>query len=316
MLAIGLFGGIFPRAFAQVPNGSTLDANRTISIQLDGDPLIIETTNRLAGAVHSIRWQGQEFIDSADHGRQLQSASSFDAMLDEEFWAERYNPTEAGSRRDGATNHSSSRLLGIDASSAELKTSTQMAFWLNPGEDSQGRKALNKKPLSDHILHKRIRLGAYQDPHVIQIDNTFQWPESEPHRYAQFEVLTGYMPPEFSKFWRVNLSSEELKPLDDGPGEQSDPVILSTMDHRFAMGAIAASKPDWIESKPGYGRFRFPAEKVVKWNVVYRYRESPKLSRTQAGFRVLVFVGSLDQVHKLIVQAANGKLRQTQADAP
>ncbi|MFM9061891.1 MAG: hypothetical protein ACKOOI_02475, partial [Pirellula sp.] len=83
-------------------SGSSVDGNKSISIQVEGDPLTITTTSRLAGAVHSIRWKGKEFIDSADHGRQLQSACSFDAMSDEPFWAERYNPTEAGSRRDGA----------------------------------------------------------------------------------------------------------------------------------------------------------------------------------------------------------------------
>jgi len=315
LLAIGLLGTVFSEATAQRPSDAKLDANRTLSILVDGHPLTIQTTNRLAGAVHSIRWKGQEFIDSADHGRQLQSASSFDAMSDDPFWAERYNPTEAGSRRDGATDHSSSRLLGIDASYTELKTSTQMAFWLNPGENSQGRKALNNKALSEHILHKRVCLGAYQDPHVIQIDNTFQWPETESHRYAQFEVLTGYMPPAFSEFWRVELPSGELKPLDDGPGEQSDPVVLSTIDHQFAMGAFAVAKPDWIESKPGYGRFRFADEKVVKWNVVHRYRETPRLTKAQASFRVLVFIGSLEQVRKLIEQAARGQLKQTQTDA-
>ncbi|MFN5915798.1 MAG: hypothetical protein ACK48K_03520, partial [Planctomycetota bacterium] len=56
-----------------IDSGSSIDGNKSISIQVDGDPLKITTTSRLAGAVHSIRWKGKEFIDSADHGRQLQS---------------------------------------------------------------------------------------------------------------------------------------------------------------------------------------------------------------------------------------------------
>ncbi|MFM7927773.1 MAG: hypothetical protein ACKO9Q_08665, partial [Pirellula sp.] len=119
-------------------SGSSVDGNKSISIQVEGVPLTITTTSRLAGAVHSIRWKGKEFIDSADHGRQLQSACSFDAMSDEPFWAERYNPTEAGSRRDGAGDRSTSRLLGIEADDKLLRTSTQMAYWLNPGERSEG----------------------------------------------------------------------------------------------------------------------------------------------------------------------------------
>ena len=40
--------------------------------------IVITTTPRLAGAIHSVAWNGKEFIDSTDHGRQLQSAANFD----------------------------------------------------------------------------------------------------------------------------------------------------------------------------------------------------------------------------------------------
>ncbi|MFN6138960.1 MAG: hypothetical protein ACK480_10760, partial [Planctomycetota bacterium] len=91
--------------------------------------------------------------------------------------------------------------------------------------------------------------------------------------------------------------------LDDGPGEQPDPVILATADGEFAMGAIAMGHSDWIESKPGSGRFRFESERVVKWNVVFRHRELPRLSNRRASFRVLVIVGNRDLVARLIWQA-------------
>ena len=287
--------------------------DQTISIDCDGSPLTITTTSRVAGAVDSIRWRNYEFIDSTDHGRQLQSACSFDAMSNEPFWAERYNPTEAGSRLDGAGNLSTSRLLAIQRDDRELRTSTQMAFWLAPGEESFGRPALNTHVLSDHILHKRIRLGAYDDPHVIQIDNTFNINLKERNRYAQFEVLTGYMPEEFSEFWRVSTASRELHRLDDGPGEQPDPVILSTRDGQFAMGAIS---PGVEVGYVGYGRFRFSTEKVVKWNVVHRYNEIPFITKSKASFRVLVAVGTLEQVHAVIRRAIDGELVPLVSESP
>jgi hypothetical protein len=40
--------------------------------------IVVTTTDRLAGAVHSLTWNGKEFIDSYDHGRQLQSAAGCD----------------------------------------------------------------------------------------------------------------------------------------------------------------------------------------------------------------------------------------------
>ena len=272
-----------------------------LSIDIEGTPLTMTTTSRLSGAIHSIRWRDVEFIDSHDHGRQLQSAFSFDGGLHGEFWAERFNPTEAGSRRDGTGNASSSRLLALEASPLELRSSTQLAFWLAPGEKSFGRNAINQTVLSEYILHKRIRLGAPRDPSIIEIDLTLEGPKKSPHRYAQYEVLTGYMPPDFCEFWGVDIKTQNLLPLSDGPGEQSLPVVFSTKDHQFAMGAVATGQPNWITEPIGYGRFRFEQEKVVKWNVVMRYRNAPSINQPKASFQVLVVVGQLEHVKSTIL---------------
>ena len=70
--------------------------------------ITIRTTSRLAGAIHSLTWNEKEFIDSHDHGRQLQSAINLDGG--ERMRPETFNPTEAGSRNDGAGPTSTSRL--------------------------------------------------------------------------------------------------------------------------------------------------------------------------------------------------------------
>ena len=79
--------------------GSLAPSNGNAVIRAKAGPseIVITTTNRLAGAIHSLTWNGKEFIDSTDHGRQLQSASNFDCGKD--LVAETFNPTEAGSRR-------------------------------------------------------------------------------------------------------------------------------------------------------------------------------------------------------------------------
>src|SRR5579885_1853981 len=82
--------------------------------------IVLTTTARVAGAIHSLRWNGKEFLDSFDHGRQLQSASHFDCVGD--FCPDTFNPTEAGSRADGTGPKSSSRLLKREASGSELRT--------------------------------------------------------------------------------------------------------------------------------------------------------------------------------------------------
>ncbi len=120
--------------------------------------IVITTTTRLAGAIHSLTWNGREFIDSADHGRQLQSASSFDNAP--AAGPETFNPTEAGRRLDGSGPRSTSRLLELSTVDNVLRTRTQMAFWLAPGERSSGQLARNTAPLSGHVLHKEVRIGA------------------------------------------------------------------------------------------------------------------------------------------------------------
>lgn len=74
------------------------------------------------------------FIDSVDHGRQLPAASNLDAGT--KFFAETFNPTESGSRSNGAGDTSSSRVLKFEGGKNWLRSTSQMAFWLETGQRS------------------------------------------------------------------------------------------------------------------------------------------------------------------------------------
>lgn len=264
--------------------------------------IVITTTQRLAGAIHSLKWNGKEFIDSHDHGRQLQSAANFD--LGKKFIPEVFNPTEAGSRADGTGNRSSSKLLHLAAKGNELRTTIQMAFWLKPGEKSLGNLAYNDRILSNNLLSKKVRIGYKALPHAIEYEVTFTIPKGEHHTYAQFEALTGYMPPEFSKFWRFDPKAAKLAVLDDGPGEQEFPVVFSTPNGQFAMGIYSPDQPAMGFEKAGYGRFRFKAEKVVKWNCVFRLRDAKGIAAGDYRFRNFVAVGTLEDVRTTMSELA------------
>ncbi|HBJ37203.1 MAG TPA: hypothetical protein DDZ51_21100 [Planctomycetaceae bacterium] len=272
--------------------------------------IVIKTTKRLAGAIDSLTWNGMEFIDSFDHGRQLQSAFSFDGGSDEPFWAERFNPTEAGSRSDHTGDTSTSRLIRLHAADNRLETRVQMAFWLPPGEKSFGRPALNRTELSNHQLSKQVHIGWKAIPHAVEYQTTFHIADNEPHRFAQFEALTGYMPEHFNEFLTWNPKQNRLESLDDGPGEQALPIIFSTADKQHAMAIFC---PEGILDQPGnsgeisgptYGRFRFMSEKVVKWNCVFRLRNQPKIVAGDYKFSMFVIVGSLSQVQSSLVEIA------------
>jgi hypothetical protein len=250
--------------------------------------IVIRTTDRLAGAIDSLRWGGKEFIDSTDHGRQLQSASNLDAGSP--IRAETYNPTEAGSRDDGAGPRSSSVLLSLKADGATLETRTRMAFWLKPGQRSGPNLAKNTTAVSDHLLCKRVTIGFRDLPQVVEYGTIFSLPAGEKHTAATFEALTGYMPAEFSSFLVFDPATQDVRPLSDGPGEQPLPVILSTPTGSHAMGIYS---PD---PSPGYGRFRFEHEKVVKWNCVFRIGKAEGIPPGDFSYRNFVAVGTLEDV--------------------
>jgi hypothetical protein len=290
---IALFLSLNWKALAAVPDG-----NAQIRAQAGNSEVVITTTRRLAGAIHSLKWNGQEFINSTDHGRQLQSACSFDNSPTAN--AETYNPTEAGSRRDHVGTNTTSRLLEISAVKNHLRTRTQMAFWLAPGERSEGQLARNTNRLSSVVLTKDVTIGFEQWPQVLDYRATFTLPPGERHRTAQFEALTGYMPREFSQFWEFVPATGKLKPLSPGPGEIKNPVVLATPDGKFAMGIYAPPQKQPNTSGPSYGRWKFDGAKVVKWNCVFRVKDTNGIPAGDYSYRMLVPFGTVAQVESML----------------
>lgn len=246
---------------------------------LAGHGITIRTCAHDAGAVCSVTWAGKEFIDDYDHGRQLQSAISYDGK------GENWNPTEAGASiyTDGRNPRPSSSLFragGVIGST--LYTNIQMAFW-NP---------VAGRTRSDNIVAKDITIPA---PGVIKQLITFSRPAEEAHEFGQYEVLTGYMPAEFGAFYAIKDGVPQA--LDDGPGEQPHPVVMCTLDAQHCMGAVTAGLPQANYPDAGYGRWRHVRDGVVKWNVVFRHKNPAAYQR----YTVYVLVGTLESVTANIV---------------
>jgi hypothetical protein len=306
-------GGMWPLhlsillALAALPLQAGPAGDAIIRAPAGNSEIVITTTKRLAGAIDSLTWDGREFINSTDHGRQLQSACSFDNTPQAN--AETFNPTEAGSRRDLVGPNSTSRLLELVADGNHLRTKTQMAFWLAPGERSAGQLARNTNTLSDYVLTKDVRIGYGSWTQALDYRVTFTVPPHARHTSAQFEALTGYMPPEFSRFWRFNPETLKLEPLSDGPGEIKDPVVLATPDGQHAMGIYAPPQPQPHTTGPTYGRWRFTEQHVVKWNCVFRVHAAAGLRTGDYSYRMLVPVGTRAQVEEMIRDWVTGEFR-------
>jgi len=283
-------------SFATATAVAAPDANATVRAPAGSSEIVIKTTARLAGAIDSITWNGKEFINSFDHGRQLQSAANLDCGTP--ITAETFNPTEAGSRNDGRGTNSTSQLLKLRAEKNELETTVKMAFWLAPGQKSGVNLAKNTTLLSEHLVTKRVHIGYKNLPNVISYDVTFTVPPGEHHTHAVFEALTGYMPPEFSQFLKFNPKTGNYEAMTDGPGEIPEPVVLAVPGGSHAMGIYAPPQPAPKTTGPTFGRFRFVPQKVVKWNCVFRVTD--KTNGIQPGeytYRMFVIVGSLKDVH-------------------
>ena len=282
-------------AYAQAP-GVSGDAE--LSGTIGGKPLVIRTTSRLAGAIDSLMWDGVEFIDSHDHGRQLQSAINTD--VDGVFHVECYNPTEAGSVVDALGPKSTSRLEAISVRDGALRTRTRMAFWLAPGMKSGGHVALNDRLLSDHVLSKQVRIGRPKMDHVLDYRVKFTVPGDRPHKYLQIEALTGYMPWSFSEELRFDAQTAMLVPLPRQNGEQRDPVVLSTPSGSHAMGVFTPDRPPAGQPPVGYGRFKFEREKVVKWNCVFRLRQPEPIKPGDYSFQLYVVIGTREDCRRTL----------------
>ena len=281
-------------ALAQAP---AVSGDAEISGTIGGKPLVIRTTSRLAGAIDSVKWDGVEFIDSHDHGRQLQSALNAD--VDGVFHVECYNPTEAGSVVDALGPKSTSRLEFLSTKDGLLTTRTRMAYWLAPGMKSGGHLAQNTTLLSGHILKKQVRIGRPGMNHVLDYKVTFDLPSDRPHKFLQFEALTGYMPWSFSEELRFDAKTSTLVPLPRQNGEQRDPVVLSTPSGSHAMGVFTPERPRAGQPAVGFGRFKFEHEKVVKWNCVFRLRQDKPIPPHHS-FQLYVVIGTREDCRRTL----------------
>jgi hypothetical protein len=244
-----------------------------------------------AGAVSSLIFRGKEHIDSRDHGRLLQSASSFDG------YGECFNPTEGGASHE-SPNENVSVLKSARVEGNQLWTIVDMGFWLNPGQaypHGCGRrksltKAVNTVPTSGHLLDKRLTVGLPGFPNVIDHQVTFHVPTN--FSEGTFEASTGYVPKEFSR--ALYYDPEHGAEIDPGnrQGEQAFPVILATTDSLYAIGVYSPQLP---LNGLGYGRFSFPD--VNKWNCVFRENN---ITPRPYNFQCLIILGTLHEVENTL----------------
>ncbi|MES3038663.1 MAG: hypothetical protein V4736_12220 [Bdellovibrionota bacterium] len=288
------------------PSGFLLKSSPAAGSQIE----LLNSPREYASAIISLKWNGVEFINIHDKGRQLQTAWSFDAH------GECFNPTEAGSSQDKGA--SSSRLLEVSLAPAFMATLSQSAYWLRGSQTGGGCPAGPQVSFArgPYYLQKVIQMNYQGDPHAIEMKLSFQNNDGIPRHAATYEVLTGYLTTDFNRLFSVRANSatpvEEpsFAPLSGaGYGQNTlisnrpnkyDPIIVSNASGSHAMGALFP-KQEVKGSFDGYQFWKFAGTGgpkgggTTKWNIAVFERNSVEL-QTSRSFRVILVVGNLQTV--------------------
>lgn len=270
-------------------------ADKPLYIQKDG--MVLMADRNYGASITSLSYVGYEFVDVSDHGREIQSAASFDSF------GECYNPTEAGNYVD--TDKTTSIVNYAGVSGNVLDTVTDAAFWVPAGYIYLGGKCgtalpavyapQNKTNTGGYLTSKTVSFGTIPNSVHFKLG----WVVPNPHVSGTFE-FTGYLKQGYSDFYTVQ--NGELVPLLAGEtenrGEQSYPIVVT--DGFTAMGVYSPTLPQSTHREAGYGRWKFSTSRVNKWNMVWRDRQIPEGKEYK--FDAWLCVGYLDDVKKCMNQ--------------
>lgn len=263
--------------------------------------LAVTVSQRDAGAVCSLVYDGQEFVNDHDHGRQLQVAWFYDDH------GEAYNPTESGSGKDGVGPRSTSQLVSVQANGNTLQTVNHPAHWRHTSLPEEHRK--NTALVSKDMLTKKLTLGYKGDPHVLVFDTTVAIsPEltGPPMKSIRIEAPTLYSHPHLSRHLLFDLASGEVQEVpsrasnDDQMNEVIRHVtrhdlapILSSRDDRHAVALFTPQRdPFWayythdVPSKD-------PANACGKLTAFFKHAAAAGQSYS---YRTFIVVGDLASV--------------------
>jgi alpha-tubulin suppressor-like RCC1 family protein len=278
-----------PRLLQGQANG-----NAWISASVFGHPLTISTSTQYAGAVTSFYWNGKEFVDNYDHGRQFQTAASFFNRY------ECYNPNEAGSHYDGQGPTSSSQLLWLTKhSNVSLESQTRPAFFrlYNDGDAACGDRSqwepappLSGQP-SNYQVHKKITIGYAGIQNVVEYLTDLWIPEAVTSVHVS--SLEAIMPYEFLPLWNYDVISKTFRRIWNPGGEDEFVKMRAAGDGH----ALAFYSPDLLQPYDGTG-FRWSSGPVFGgWASIGGLHRRPVFNGPgYLNFRQYLVLGSKDQV--------------------
>jgi hypothetical protein len=318
-----------PKPFELAPPPG-LPTQGDASVTVNG--ITVATAARFGGAIASLRWNGKQFVNTQDHGREIQTAwQGNDA-------GECFNPTEAGSANDGIGLGTTSKVLSTTVTDTSITTVSDPAFWLTPGQTSvfcqfnprrrsswEGGRAVNRTSVSSSIIKKRINIGYLDMPTVLVYDSEITLAPDElayfPLHFMMLDNPAAYLRREFRYLYRYELTSARLTARTETYRHfveaSPSPIIGATSDDQYAIGLYTLDIPrngfpdaeqrkvlgyvftDWGTVVSLSARIRaVPASGKTFETGTYRYRTFlaiGRVSEVSASLQRLVSSGSSDR---------------------
>lgn len=312
---IGLTSGLAVAALICAVSGlrAQVSGDATITGTVLGLPLTLKTSTQYGAGISSIVWNGKEFVNNFDHGRQFSVNASFFNLY------ECYNPYETGTREDGNKPTSSAKVLSLSTAGNALSSSTQMCWYLATrtprdgfGEEC-GDPALWLLPvppytgvLSDYIFHKTVTIGFAGISNVIEYSSVITIPEFVQKGVIQMSAV---LPGDFSKLYSYDVVAKDYRLIRSLGGEDETVKVLATPDGNYAMGHYTPEllQPYGNGSDGGYGwgivppdpiNFPNPDFACASISAGYRFDSGGPMDVSQRSYFI---IGNLEQVRSGLV---------------
>ena len=269
--------------------------------EVSNKKLRLMVSERDAGAVCSLIYDGLELVNDHDHGRQLQVAWIYNDL------DEAYNPTEAGASDDLTGPRSTSQLLSVKARGTTLETVSHPAYWHNTSIPEEHRK--NTALVTKDTLSKKLTLGYKGDPNVLVFDITLKVSQEltgPPISQLRIEAPTLYANRALSEHSVLDFVSgvRTMVPLRSQRKDTMNTVIdrvtdhrkipiLSTPDQRHAVAFFAPQPKDFW----AYYSWDVPSDDPTNacGKVTTFFKHAAEAGRTYR-YRSFIIVGDLSTV--------------------
>jgi hypothetical protein len=268
-----------------------------LSISAGG--VTIQSNKVAGGAIWTWTWNGKEFVNDWDHGRQIQSALTWYDL------GKKWNPTEAGDTYGNnpvARRHGSPWAIFQNNSSAQQQTQSVPLEWL-PWQVSGGGDDCVVAYMSMR-LGKQIDLNFNGMGPVVKYQTQI-YTDVATSGATTVEAPTGYLNYEFHRYWSYDATSTTLKEttnMDFTPASGYGGVIISDSTTNYAMGCYGALTSQGgsftkfqLMSFPGGGGTGQYDQATSKWNAVWT---GTPLPAGWSYFNAWVMTGTTEQVRQ------------------